>query len=75
MTLYEGLQSKSPSRDAIYRRLCSHHALQGFLRQVREVIVSTTSAADTDRVGEQKPHMRIPVLQAVLESMRAEAEG
>jgi sulfite reductase beta subunit-like hemoprotein len=42
---------------------------------VDRVAAGTTSAADTDRAREQKLHMRIPVLRAVLESMRAEAEA
>src|SRR5215218_5464222 len=68
-------RSRSALRSSRETTSLSGRSLQGFLRQVREVIVSTTSAADTDRVREQKPHTRIPVLQAVLESMCAKAEG
>jgi uncharacterized protein YukE len=73
--LWEGLQSKSRHDD--FSDL-PQESLQYVMRAqtlVDRVAAGITSAADTDRAREQKPHMRAPVLRAVLESMRAEAEG
>jgi hypothetical protein len=73
--LWEGLQSKSRHDD--FSDL-PQESLQYVMRArtlVDRVAAGTTYAAEIDRVREQKPHMRIPVLRAVLESMCAEAEG
>jgi hypothetical protein len=64
--LWEGLQSKSRHDD--FSDL-PQESLQSVMRAqtlVDRVTAGTTSAAETDRVREQKPHMRIPVLRAVL---------
>jgi hypothetical protein len=73
--LYEGLRSKSRYDD--FSDL-PQESLQYVMRAqtlVDRVAAWTTYAAETDTVREREPHVRIPVLRAVLESMRAEAEA
>jgi hypothetical protein len=73
--LYEGLQSKSRHDD--FSDLPQESLLYVMRAQtlVDRIAAGTTCVAETDRVREQEPHMRISLLRVVLESMRAEAEG
>jgi hypothetical protein len=73
--LYEGLQSKSRYDDFSDLPQESLQYVMQAQTFVDRVAAGTTYAAETDRVREREPHVRIPILRAVLESMRAEAEA
>jgi hypothetical protein len=73
--LYEGLQSKSRYDDFSDLPQESLQYVMQAQTFVDRVAAGTTYAAETDRVREREPHVRIPILRAVLESMRAETEA